>query len=196
MALRGLACRRRRKGPATWRRNISYYDINQPGSTDALVAIVWHKIPPEIRSKRRSEILAKANAPLSDSDYEALANLRYTLRRFLDFSASAAKSAGLPSQQHQALLAIKGHRAPEPMTIGMLASRLLIAPHTAAELVGRLEAAGLVERHTDPGDKRRQALTLTMKSEAIMRELSDVHLKEIRDLTPELIAILRSLSSE
>ena len=28
---------------------------------------------------------------LTDADYEALSNLRYTLRRFMDFSASAAQ---------------------------------------------------------------------------------------------------------
>lgn len=138
--------------------------------------------------------LDKANEPLSEGDYEALANLRYTLRRFMDFSASAAKTAGIPSQQHQALLVIKGHRPPDPMTIGELASRLLIAPHTATELVGRLSAAGLVERNADPSDKRRQALTLTAKAEACLRELSAVHLQEIRDLTPELIEILQRLN--
>ncbi|MFC5517627.1 MarR family winged helix-turn-helix transcriptional regulator [Kaistia terrae] len=138
--------------------------------------------------------MGKADEPLSEGDYEALANLRYTLRRFMDFSASAAKTVGLPSQQHQALLAIKGHHAPDPMTIGVLANRLLIAPHTATELVGRLSLAGLVERNADPGDKRRQSLTLTAKAEAVLHELSGAHLKEIRDLTPELISILNKLN--
>lgn len=135
------------------------------------------------------------NDALSPADYEALADLRYSLRKFMDFSTSAAHAEDLPSQQHQALLAIKGHPGGEAMSVGMLASRLLIAPHTATELVGRLCAAGLVERHSDPDDKRRQTLALTDKAEAALLRLSAVHLKEIRDMAPELITILQRLQS-
>ncbi|MGO4568897.1 MarR family winged helix-turn-helix transcriptional regulator [Rhizobium sp. 2YAF20] len=114
----------------------------------------------------------------------------------MDFSTSAAQEEGLPSQQHQALLAIKGHPATEAMTIGTLATRLLIAPHTATELVGRLSTAGLVQRHADLEDKRRQTLTLTEKAEAVLLRLSAVHLKEIREMAPELIIILQRLQRE
>src|SRR4051812_28562264 len=88
----------------------------------------------------------------TEADYEALANLRYALRRFLDFSSAAAQEAGLPSQQHQALLAIRGYRGEAPMTIGVLAERLLIAPHSTSELVHRLVLAGYVTRRADPAD--------------------------------------------
>jgi DNA-binding MarR family transcriptional regulator len=133
---------------------------------------------------------------LSSDDYRALADLRYSLRRFMEFSASAAQEEGLPSQQHQALLAIKGYSGDEPMTIGTLANRLLIAPHTATELVGRLSASDLVTRESDPDDKRRQTLALTERAEAILLRLSAVHLREIREMAPELITILQSLQQE
>lgn len=136
------------------------------------------------------------NDALTPADYQALAKLRYSLRRFMDFSTSAAQAEGLPSQQHQALLAIKGHAGEEPVTIGMLADKLLIAPHTATELVGRLAAADLVERHSHPEDRRRQTLALTGKAEAVLLRLSAVHLREIRDMAPELIAILQRLQRE
>jgi len=45
---------------------------------------------------------------LGEGDYEALANLRYSIRRFRQFSAKEADKLGLSPQQHQALLAIKG----------------------------------------------------------------------------------------
>lgn len=45
---------------------------------------------------------------LTHADYRRLADLRYLLRQFLAFSESAAEATGLPSHQHQALLAIKG----------------------------------------------------------------------------------------
>ena len=133
---------------------------------------------------------------LTDADYEALSNLRYTLRRFMDFSTSAAQEEGLPTQQHQALLSIKGHRGEDSMTIGMLADRLLIAPHSATELVGRLVTAGYVSRRTDPNDKRRQTLELTDKAERVLKRLTAIHLTEIREMAPQLIDILRKLQDE
>lgn len=129
---------------------------------------------------------------LCDADYEALSNLRYTLRRFLDFSRSAAHRQGLPPQQHQALLAIRGYRGEGAMTVGKLAERLLIAPHSATELVSRLVAAGYVTRHVDPADRRRQTLALTENANEILEQLSAIHLMEIRNMAPRLIDILRA----
>jgi DNA-binding MarR family transcriptional regulator len=133
---------------------------------------------------------------LSQADYEALANLRYALRRFMAFSTSAAQAAGLPPQQHQALLAIKGNPGGETMTVGALAGRLLIAPHTATELVDRLADASLVARAIDPNDRRRLTLSLTPKAEEVLRSLSVIHLREIREIAPILIDVLRSLDGQ
>jgi DNA-binding MarR family transcriptional regulator len=131
---------------------------------------------------------------LSEADYEALANLRFALRRFSAFSAAAAHARGLPSQQHQALLAIRGRPAGTTMTIGGLAEALFVAPHTAAELVGRLVDGGLVRRLADPVDRRRQTLTLTRRAEAMLARLSAAHLTEIRTMAPELIRALRRIA--
>ena len=133
---------------------------------------------------------------LTQADYESLATLRYALRRFMDFSTSAAHQEGLPPQQHQALLAIKGNPRGEAMTIGMLAERLMIAPHTATELVGRLIDADYVSRRPDPDDKRRQTLHLTEKSEDVLLRLSTIHLQEIREMAPQLIEILTRLQAD
>jgi hypothetical protein len=46
---------------------------------------------------------------LLPSQYAAIASFRLELRRFLTFSEAAATEAGVPPQQHQALLAIAGH---------------------------------------------------------------------------------------
>ncbi|QRM47242.1 helix-turn-helix domain-containing protein [Rhizobium sp. BG4] len=137
--------------------------------------------------------MTRGKKTLSAADYQTLATLRFALRKFSEFSASAAQEEGLPSQQHQALLAIKGHPGPEPMTIGLLAGRLLIAPHTATELVNRLAKNGLVDRKVDPVDKRRQYLELTDKSQEIMLRLSATHMTEIKEMAPELILLLQHL---
>lgn len=131
---------------------------------------------------------------LSQADYEALADLRYALRQFTAFSSTEAQAAGLPPQQHQALLAIKGHPTSQ-MTIGVLAERLLIAPQTATELVNRLAGAGLVDRMPHPTDRRRQELFLTAKAEALMQSLSIIHLRRLRQMAPTLIEILEAFGS-
>src|SRR5487761_1614906 len=77
-------------------------------------------------------------------DYQALADFRYGIRRFLNFSEQAARAAGIEPQQHQALLAIKGLPAARNATIGALAERLQIQHHSAVELADRLEARALL----------------------------------------------------
>ena len=73
-------------------------------------------------------------------DYRGLADFRFEIRRFLNFSERLAHAAGVEPQQHQALLAIKGLPPHRVATIGVLAERLLIQHHSAVELANRLEA--------------------------------------------------------
>ena len=49
-----------------------------------------------------------------------------------------------------------------------LADELEIKPMTVTRLVDRLEEAGLVERRTDPRDRRAQRLHLTEKAEPVI----------------------------
>ncbi|AEW15244.1 MULTISPECIES: MarR family winged helix-turn-helix transcriptional regulator [Brucella] len=134
------------------------------------------------------------NHVLTDIDYQVLAEWRYRSRRFMSFSATAAEAEGLPPQQHQALLAIKASGPDKLMTVGTLAERLVVAPHTATELTGRLVAAGLVARVVDLADRRRHTLELTIEAEHILERLSPVHLAEIRELAPKFIDVLIKLN--
>jgi DNA-binding MarR family transcriptional regulator len=130
---------------------------------------------------------------LSPGDYEALANLRYTLRRFTEFSTAEVSKLGITPQQHQALLAIKGLPPEKEMTVGMLADRLLIAPQSATELVNRLVDGAYVERSANLSDGRRQVVRLMAKAERVLERLSGAHLHEIREMAPELMQALRIL---
>jgi DNA-binding MarR family transcriptional regulator len=123
---------------------------------------------------------------LSPAQFAAIAAFRYELRRFLAFSEAAAAEAGLPPQQHQAILTIAGHLSEEGPSIGLLAERLLIAPHTAAELVSRMLEAGLVTKSESPRDRRRVELALTPKAWAVLDRLTLAHLEELRTLEPAL----------
>lgn len=131
-----------------------------------------------------------ARRTLSQDEYRTLAEFRYLLRRFLEFSQQAARGSGLTPAQHQALLAIKGFPGDADPTMGELAERLCIRHHSAVELVDRLEQAGLLKRHGDPEDRRRVQLTLTRAAEQHLAELSAIHLEELHRLGPVLRQIL------
>lgn len=137
---------------------------------------------------------------LTQADFRRLAAFRFALRRFTRFSIDAARHANLTTQQHQALLAIKGHDGlnhfGSVITVGELAQQLIVAPHTAAELVVRLQDAGLVDKVEFREDHRRIGLKLTRRAEAALRKLTLLHLREVRVLAPRLMEILVELEQE
>jgi len=53
-----------------------------------------------------------------------------------------------------------------------LASLIEVEPITVGRLIDRLEARGLVERRSDPRDRRIHRLHLTAKSKPILREIT------------------------
>ena len=135
---------------------------------------------------------ASLRRQLRPEDYRLLAEFRWLLRQFLVFSEEQAAEVGLAPQQHQALLAIKGHRGGMP-TIGDLAERLAIRHHSAVGLVDRLVRAGYVVRRSDRGDKRRVTLKLTKDGEAILKKLTASHRAELRRMAPLLKPLLAQL---
>ena len=135
-------------------------------------------------------------APTKQSDYEALAAFRYSLRQFLRFSEEAAHALGLTPHQHQALLTIRGFPSRQRPTIGELAERLQIRPHSAVELVNRLAVDGLVARKNSQEDRRRVYVTLTQRGEAILEKLSAVHKQELRRIGPQLNQMIGILSDD
>lgn len=132
---------------------------------------------------------------LDPIDYEALAEFRYHIRKFMRFSESAARAAGIEPQQHQLLLAVKGLPPDVEPTIGEIAQRLHVVHHSAVELVDRLEEQGLVQRRRSSVDRRRVLLSLSPKGERILRELSVHHRRELAASGPELSSALRKLLS-
>jgi DNA-binding MarR family transcriptional regulator len=123
---------------------------------------------------------------LSGAQYAAIAAFRTRLRRFLAFSEAAAGAEGLAQQQHQALLVLAGHSGDEAPGVGAVAEALLIAPHSAAELVARMVDAGLLHKTRSVRDRRKVELTLTEKAEALLHRLTEAHLAELRALEPAL----------
>lgn len=127
------------------------------------------------------------------SRFQALADFRYEIRRFMSFSERAAREAGIEPHQHQALLAIMSLSPRERATIGVLAERLQVQHHTAVELSDRLQEKGLVRRVRSEVDHRQVLLQLTSRGEKLLQKLSRSHRAELRTAAPRLIQALRAI---
>jgi DNA-binding MarR family transcriptional regulator len=125
-------------------------------------------------------------------DYTALADFRYEIRRFLNFSETAARATGIEPHQHQALLAIKGLPPRQTATVGVLAERLQIQHHSAVELTDRLQSKGLIVRSRGQADRREVLLGLTLRGEKILQELTLSHRTELQLTGPKLVVALES----
>jgi DNA-binding MarR family transcriptional regulator len=132
---------------------------------------------------------------LTLSDYRALAEFRYQVRRFLRFGEDAARRSGLEPRQHQLLLALKGLPPDVEPTIGELARRLRVEHHTAVEMIDRLERRRLVARRRDDRDRRRVLVRLSGRGNALLLALSVSHREELRTAGPQLVDALKALMS-
>ena len=130
-------------------------------------------------------------ARLENIDYVALADFRHALREFQAFSEVRVAEFGLTPQQHQALLAIRGGPQ-DGVTIGYIADRLILKPHSASGLVVRLEASRLIERRRSLADRRQILLDLAPEGTRLLEQLSIIHRDEILRLRPLLSTLLNT----
>ena len=133
---------------------------------------------------------------LTLSDYQALAEFRYQIRKFLRFSERAVQAGGLERGQYQLMLAIKGMPEGVRPRIRELANRMHIQHHSAVELINRLEGGGYVRRERAQDDRREVLLALTPKGERVLGELALHHHEELRSAAPSLVAALQRLMPE
>ena len=118
---------------------------------------------------------------LSIADYQALAEFRYQIRKFLHFSDSAIEGAGLERSQYQLMLTIKGMPDGVRPRIRDIADRMLIQHHSAVELIDRLETGGYVRRERGQNDRREVLLARIHNRGALALEVSP------HRLTPTLV---------
>lgn len=142
-------------------------------------------------AKSSSSASTASARPLDDADFEALLEFRDGLRQFLRWSEQCARAAGVTPSQHQLLLAVRGHAG--PVAVADVAAHLLLKHHSAVELVDRAEAAGLVDRTSDPHDHRVVRVSLTETGDEVLHALSAAHLEELSRLGPGLTRLWRRL---
>jgi DNA-binding MarR family transcriptional regulator len=131
----------------------------------------------------------------SASLLQALAEFRYQLRAFMQFSEQAATEHGVRPRQHQLLLQIAGIQEGRTATINYLAERLALRQNSVVELADRSEAEGLVRRREDPEDRRRVVLSVTAKGMRLLDSLAESHARELDEFGPQLIRALERIKT-
>lgn len=132
------------------------------------------------------------NDPYSPN-FQALAELRYQIRRFARFSENAARAAGIEPQQQQLLLALAGLPSDLKPTIGVLAERMQLQHHSIVGLIDRLVERGFLIRLRAADDKRQVLIKLTRDGEDALRRLTRDHLHELRSAGPQFVTALQRI---
>ena len=126
---------------------------------------------------------------------QALAEFRYHLRAFVQFSEHVAEDNGLRPRQHQLLLQIAGIAEDKEANINFLAQRLGLRQNSVVELADRSVAEGLIRRTHHTADRRRVVLSLTDKGQKIIDALSESHARELDEFGPRLVRALEHIKT-
>jgi DNA-binding MarR family transcriptional regulator len=129
----------------------------------------------------------------STAEYQALAQFRFLIRRYLNNSEKAARSVGLEPQQYMGMLALRGLSSDKEPTIRSLAERLQIQHHSAVELVDRMEKRGLFRRERSTKDRRQVHVHVTPRGEKLLSRLVRHRIAELRVSAPELAHALQAV---
>src|SRR5213594_798613 len=130
---------------------------------------------------------------ITTEEYQALAELRYLIRKFVGEGDAVARAAGLEPQQYLLLLAIRGLPEGEEATIQALADRLALKHHSAVELIDRLEAHGYVRRSRSRDDRRRVLVTLLPRGEKLLEQVARDRIGELRASGAALVKAISAL---
>jgi DNA-binding MarR family transcriptional regulator len=130
---------------------------------------------------------------ITGTEYRALGELRYLIRRFLQEGDLTAKQAGLEPQQYLLLLAIRGLPEGAPATISTLADRLSLRHHSTVELIDRMEAHGYVKRIRGREDRREVLVSLQPRAAKLLEKVVEQRIIELRANGRALVAAISAL---
>lgn len=115
------------------------------------------------------------------------------LARHLELTRRAAFAArGLEAWSFDVLSALRRAGEPYELTPGTLMAQTLVSSGTMTNRVDRLAAAGLVERHGHPGDRRVVVVRLTESGKAAV----DAAMSDLLDHESALLAALEAEERE
>ena len=116
--------------------------------------------------------MSTRSPPMDKEEFVARARLRHRLRLFERSTEEACAQAGVTLPQYLVLLQVRGRPERDWALVGEIAESLVLRPHTAAELVGRCESAGLVRRERDAGDQRKVRVLLTARGRRVVERVA------------------------
>jgi DNA-binding MarR family transcriptional regulator len=118
-----------------------------------------------------------------------LKQLELQVRSHLD---ELVRPAGLTALQYTALTVLEGH---PDLTSARLARRSFVTAQTMADMVRTLHERELIDRHSDPADRRRLVLSLTPKGRRLLaryrRPVAELEARMLAGLTPSQAGQLR-----
>jgi DNA-binding MarR family transcriptional regulator len=130
---------------------------------------------------------------ITELEFQALAELRYRIRKFIQAGDTAARQIGLEPQQYLLLLALRGLPPGSEASIRTLAERLSLQHHSAVELVDRMEQHGYVKRARSTTDRRQVLVCLQSRGEKLLQKVAGKRLVELRSTGHELVAAISAL---
>src|SRR5258708_11007235 len=130
---------------------------------------------------------------ITSGEYQALAELRYLIRKFVREGDAVARAAGLEPQQYLLLLAIRGLPEGDDVTIQALADRLALKHHSMVELIDRLEMHGYVRRSRSRDDRRRVLVSLLPRGEKLLEQVARHRISELRSSGAALVQAIGAL---
>ena len=115
-------------------------------------------------------------SPVGLAAWESFLRTHLALTRRLD--RELVERHELPLDWYDVLVQL--HDAGGEATMGDLAARLLISPSTCTRVVGRMAAAGLVQRRVDEDDARVRHAAITSDGRTRLRAAAVTHLAGIQ----------------
>jgi DNA-binding MarR family transcriptional regulator len=131
--------------------------------------------------------------PISTAEYQALAELRFLIRKFVREGDAVATAAGLEPQQYLLLLMIHGIPDGQEPTVSLLAERLALKHHSVVELIDRLETHGYVRRNRNREDRRSVLVSLLPRGEKMLEQVAQHRIEELRSTGVALVNAISAL---
>lgn len=130
---------------------------------------------------------------MNTKEYQALAQFRFLIRRYITNAENAARSVGLEPQQYMGMLALRGLPDGQQATIRTISERLQIRHHSAVELVDRMEKRRLFRRERSKKDRRLVLVHLTARGEKLLSRLVRHRVAELSVAAPALTRALHEV---